>query len=184
MKRLTMHSTRWVAMLTLLLLIVATGCSGNRSRDVKDGVKRSLEQAGFNDVKVDQDRDTGVVTLSGQVTSDDEKARAETAAKAAAGDQVVSNQIAVRPPGFESESKEIASDLDTGIEKNFHAALISHRLDKGVKYQAKNGVLTLEGEVNSQAKRDRLEQLATSIPNVKQVVNEIQVKDQKATTTQ
>lgn len=178
-----MHSTKWLAIVTLLLLIVGTGCSRNLSRDVKDNVKRSLEQAGLNDVKVDQDRDTGVVTLSGQVKSEEEKTRAETVAKAAAGNQVVSNQIAVHPPGFESEAKEIASDLDTGIEKNFHAALISKRMGKGVKYEAKNGVLTIKGEVNSQAKRDRLEELAASTPNVKQVVNEIQVKGQKATTT-
>ncbi len=178
-----MHSTKWVAVVTLLFLIGGTGCSRNLSRDVKDDVKRSLEQAGLNDVKVDQDREKGVVMLSGQVKSDDEKARAETVAKAAAGNQVVSNQIAVRPAGFESEAKEIASDLDTGIEKNFHAALISNRVDKDVKYEAKNGVLTIKGEVNSQAKRDRLEELAASIPNVKQVVNEIQVKGQKATTT-
>jgi len=178
-----MHSTKWVAMVTLLLLIVGTGCSRNLSRDVKDDVKRSLEQAGLNDVKVDQDRDTGVVTLSGQVKSEEEKTRAETAAKAAAGGQVVSNQIAVRPVGFESEAKEIASDLDTGIESNFHAALISIGMDKEVESVAKNGVLTIKGEVNSQAKRGQLEELAASIPNVQQVVNEIQVKDQKATTT-
>ena len=170
-------------MVTLLLLIIGTGCSRNLSRDVKDNVKRSLEQAGLNDVKVDQDRDTGVVTLSGQVKSEEEKTRAETAAKAAAGSQVVSNQIAVRPVGFESEAKEIASDLDTGIESNFHAALISIGMDKEVEYVAKNGVLTIKGEVNSQAKRGQLEELAASIPNVQQVVNEIQVKDQKATTT-
>jgi len=66
-----MQSTKWVAIVTLLLLIVGTGCSRNLSRDVKDDVKRSLEQAGLNDVKVDQDRDTGVVTLSGQVKSDE-----------------------------------------------------------------------------------------------------------------
>ena len=178
-----MHSTKWVAMVALLLLIVGIGCSRNLSRDVKDNVKRSLEQAGLNDVKVDQDRDTGVVTLSGILKSEAEKTRAETVAKAAAGNQVVSNQIAVRPVGFESEAKEIASDLDSGIESNFHAALISIGMDKGVEYEAKNGVLRIKGEVNSQAKRDRLEELAASIPNVKQVVNEIQVKGQKATST-
>lgn len=178
-----MYSTKWVAIVTLLLLIVGTGCSRHLSRDVKDNVKKSLEQAGINDVKVDQDRDTGVVTLSGQVRSEDEKARAETVAKTAARNQVVSNQIAVRPVGFESQAKEIASDLDAGIESNFHAALISNRMDKDVQCEAKNGVLTLKGEVNSQAKRDQLEKLAASIPNVKQVVNETQVKGQKATTT-
>ena len=178
-----MHLTKWVAIVTLLLLMVGAGCSRNLSRDVKDSVKKSLEQSGLNDVKVDQDRDTGVVTLSGQVTSDDEKARAEAVAKTMADNQVVSNQIAVRPAGFESEAKEIASDLDAGIENNFHAALISNKMDKDVKCEVKNGVLTLIGEVNSQANRDQLEKLAASIPNVKQVVNETQVKGQKATTT-
>ena len=178
-----MHSTKWVAIVTLLLLIVGSGCSRNLSRDVKDNVKRALEQAGLNDVKVDQDRDTGVVTLSGILESEAEKARAETVARAAAGDQVVSNQIAVRPVGFESEAKEIASDLDSGIESNFHAALIRIGMDKGVEYEATNGVLRIKGEVNSQAMRNQLEELAASIPNVKQVVNEIQVKGQKATTT-
>ncbi len=170
----------------LALLVVGTfvGCStSTKSPDVSGSIRRSLDQAGLNDVKVDQDRDTGVVTLSGQVMSDDEKARAETVAKAAAGNQVVSNQISVRPVGFESEAKQIDADLDSGIESNFHAALISNRMDKGVEYEAKNGVLTIKGEVNSQAKRDRLEELAASIPNVQQVVNEIQLKDQKATTT-
>jgi hyperosmotically inducible periplasmic protein len=178
-----MHSSKWVVLVTLLLLIAGVGCSRNQSLDVKDSVKKSLEQGGLNDVKVDQDRDSGVVTLGGQVKSDDEKAHAETIAKTVAGNQVVSNQIAVRPVGFESEAKEIASDLDAGIENNFHAALISNRMDKDINCEAKNGVLTLTGEVNTQDNRDQLEKLAASILNVKQVVNQTQVKRQKATTT-
>ena len=177
-----MKSTKWAVIAALLLLIAGAGCSSNLSLDVKDSVKKSLEQAGFNDVKVDQDRDTGVLTLRGQATSDDEKARAETVAKMAAGSLVVSNQIAVRPVGFESEAKEIASDLDAGIENNFHAVLIGNGMEKDVRYEAKNGVLTLAGEVNSQANREQLEKLAALVPNVKQVVNETQVKRQKATT--
>jgi len=174
-----------LSLLALLVVGTLVGCStSTKSPDVSDSIRRSLDQAGLNDVKVDQDRDTGVVTLSGQVKSEEEKTRAETVAKATAGNQVVSNQIAVRPVGFESEAKQIDSDLDSGIESNFHAALISNRMDKeGVEYEAKNGVLRIKGEVDSQAERDRLEELAASIPNVQQVVNEIQVKDQKATTT-
>jgi osmotically-inducible protein OsmY len=38
--------------------------------------------------------------------------------------------------------------------------------------------------VNSQNKRARAEQLATSVPNVQQVVNNLQVKDQKASSSQ
>ena len=45
----------------------------------------------------------------------------------------------------------------------------------------KNGVVTLTGSVNSQARRSDIEKAAAGVPNVKQVVNELQVKNQKAT---
>ena len=174
----------YLSLLALLVVGTLVGCStSTKSPDVSDSIRRSLDQAGLKDVSVSQDRDTGVVALSGQVMSQEEKTRAETVAKATAGNQVVSNQLAVRPVGFESEAKEIDSDLDSGIESNFHAALIRIGMDKGVEYEATNGVLRIKGEVNSQAMRNQLEELAASIPNVQQVVNEIQVKDQKATTT-
>jgi hyperosmotically inducible protein len=95
----------------------------------------------------------------------------------------VSNQIGVIPPAAESEAKTVNSDLDKGIEKNLDAALIQRRLHKGVKYDVKNGVVTLTGEVNSQARRAQVEKVASAVPNVQQVVNEIQVKDQKATSS-
>jgi osmotically-inducible protein OsmY len=53
-----------------------------------------------------------------------------------------------------------------------------------VKYEVKSGVVTLTGEVNSQSKRDHAESVATRVPNVKQVVNDLQVKNQKASSSQ
>ena len=87
------------------------------------------------------------------------------------------------PPGGESEAKTVNSDLDKGIDKNLDAALIQNKLHKGVKYDVKTGVVTLTGEVNSQSKRAQVEQVASTVPNVRQVVNELQVKDQKASST-
>lgn len=52
-----------------------------------------------------------------------------------------------------------------------------------MRFEAKNGVLTLKGTVDSQGNQRRVEQLAASIPNVNQVVNETQVRGRKATTT-
>jgi osmotically-inducible protein OsmY len=57
-------------------------------------------------------------------------------------------------------------------------------MEKSVKYGVKNGVVTLTGEVNSQNKRARAQNLATSVPNVQQVVNNLQIKDQKASSSQ
>jgi len=39
----------------------------------------------------------------------------------------------------------------------------------------------LKGEVDSQAKRAEVAKVAAAVPNVDQVVNEVQVKNQKAT---
>ena len=95
----------------------------------------------------------------------------------------MSNQIGVIPPAAESEAKTVNSDLDKGIEKNLDAALIQRRLNKSVKYDVKSGVVTLTGEVNSQSRRAQVEKVASAVPNVQQVVNELQVKNQKATSS-
>jgi osmotically-inducible protein OsmY len=153
------------------------------SSDVSDSVRKSLDQTGLRDVSVSQDRDKGVVTLGGHVPSDGDKSQAESIAKSIAGGQVVSNQIGVIPPAAESEAKTVNSDLDKGIEKNLDAALIQRRLNKSFKYDVKNGVVTLTGEVNSQSRRAEAEKVASTVPNVQQVVNELQVKDQKATSS-
>jgi hyperosmotically inducible protein len=166
------------------LLVVGTfvGCSttSTKSPDVSDSIRKSLDHANLKDVSVSQDRDKGVVTLDGHVATESDKSQAESIAKSMASGQVVSNQIAVIPPSAESDAKAVNSDLDKGMEKNLDAALIQHRLHKSVKYDVKNGVVTLTGEVNSQSQRAQVERLATSVPNVKQVVNELQVKNQKA----
>jgi hyperosmotically inducible protein len=170
------------SVLIFTLTLLTLGCSqSQKSPDVKDAVEKALSQAGFTTVKVAQDRDKGVITLSGDVATEEEKQRAADVTHSIANNIVIANQIGVRPAGFTSEAKQIDSSLDTAIEKSFEAALIAGRMDKDITYAAKNGVLTLKGEVNSQKKRNDLEKLASSLPNVKQVVNEIQVKEQKAT---
>jgi len=163
---------------------VFAACSDTpKSPDVADSIKQNLKSAGFNDVSVSQDRDKGVITLGGHVPADGDKAQAESIAKSAAAGQVVANQVAVTPPGGGSEARDVNADLDKAIEKNLDAALIERRLNKGVRYDVKNGVVTLKGEVNSQSARAQLEKIAAGVPNVQQVVNELQVKGQKATST-
>jgi hyperosmotically inducible periplasmic protein len=175
-----------VTVVTLLALGILAGCSATaaKSPDVSDSIRKSLDQAGLKDATVSQDRDKGIVTLGGQVTSESDKSQAESIAKSFAGTQVVADQIAVVPVGNEKEAKAVNSDLDAGIESNLDAALIQSRLHKSVKYDVKSGVVTLSGEVNSENKRARAESIATAVPNVQQVVNDLQVKDQKASSSQ
>ena len=174
------------AMLTLFVGGVLAGCiaTATKSPDVCDSIRESLDQAGLKDVSVSQDRNKGIVTLGGQVAGENDKSHAESIARSLAGKQVVADQIAVIPIGAEREAKTVNSDLDAGIEKNMDAALIQNKLHDNVKYEVKSGVVTLNGEVNSQSKRDRAESVATRVPNVKQVVNDLQVKNQKASFSQ
>jgi len=172
--------------LMLLAIGIMVGCSAapTKSPDVSDSIRKSLDQAGLKNVSVSQDRDKGIVTLGGQVASDSEKSQAESIAKSFAGAQVVANQIAVIPVGGEKDAKAVNSDLDKGIEQNLDAALIQNKLHERVKYDVKSGVVTLTGEVNSENKRALAEQVATAVPNVLQVVNDLQVKNQKASSAQ
>lgn len=166
-------------------LATLSGCSASptKSPDVTDSIRKSLDQAGLKSVSVSQDRDKGVVTLTGQVPADSDKAQAESIANSMAAGQVVADQITVVPPGAEHDAKAMNSDLDEGIEKNLDAALIQNGLKKSVDYSVKSGVVTLKGEVNSQSKRAFAQKVAAGVPNVQQVVNELQVKDQKASSS-
>jgi osmotically-inducible protein OsmY len=173
--------------LSVMLLIAVgslAGCgnSDTKSPDVSVSIRTALDQAGLKDVSVSQDRDKGIVTLGGHVESDAAKAQADALARSYASPQVVANQIAVLPPGMEKDAKAVNSDLDAGIEKNLDALLISNKLKDSVKYSVKNGVVTLTGDVISQGLRADAGRLANSVPNVLQVVNDLQVKNQKAST--
>ncbi len=151
-----------------------------KAPDVTANIRHSLDQAGLNDVSVSQDREKSVVTLTGNVGTDDDKARAESIARSIAGAEVVSNEIGVRPAN-DSTAKKVDSEIDSGIDKNLDATLIQHRLKRDVKYDVTNGVVTLKGDVPSQSQRASVEKLAEQVPNVKQVVNELEVTHQKAT---
>jgi hyperosmotically inducible protein len=178
MKTIHLH----FALLSLLAAGILVGCSTTvaKSPDVSDSIRKSLDQAGFKNVSVSQDRDKGIVTLGGQVASDNAKSDADNLAKSLAGAQVVADQIAVVPVGVEKEAKAVNADVDKGIEKNLDAALILNQMHDNVKYDVKSGVVTLTGEVNSPDKRTRAEKVATGVPNVQQVVNDLQIKNQKA----
>ncbi len=175
----------YLSVLAVVVIGTLAGCATRTTRAaaVSDGIRTSLDQAGLKDVSVNQDRDKGVVTLSGHVAADAAKSQAQSIAMSMAGTQVVSNQIAVIPPGSEHDAKKVNSDLDKGIEGNLDAALLQGQLHKNVNYAVNNQVVTLTGEVDTQAKRVQAQDITASVPNVQQVVNELQVKDQKATSS-
>lgn len=181
------HSPRQVyfASATILAGVLAlAGCHTHADHpDEKSAVTTSLNNNSLSAVSVSQDRDKGVMTLTGNVDSADKKTQAENLAKQAAPDYTIANEIGVRPPD-ESNAGAVSSNLDTGIEHDFKAAIKEHKNldDQSIDYSAKNGTLVLKGSVKTAAQKHEAEQLAKQVPNVQSVVNEIKVDPKKHST--
>jgi hyperosmotically inducible protein len=79
----------------------------------------------------------------------------------------------------------VASNLDSAIEDNFKASIKAHKNldDQSIRGSAKNGTLVLEGSVKTTAQKHEAEKLAKRVPNVQQVVNELEVKPDKHSTS-
>lgn len=164
------------AVMALLLAGVACSQSANEAK-YKDSVKNALEQAELKDVTVSEDVDKNTITLGGTLHSNDAKQQAGQVAQSAAGTRVIANEISVEPVGNESDARKIESNVDDAIEKSYKAALIAKGLDKqDINFGAKNGVLTLKGKVKNMQQRQLAEQVASNVPEVGQVVNEIEVR--------
>jgi hyperosmotically inducible protein len=162
--------------------MMVAGCNKPSHPDEKSAVNDALKNSNLSAVSVSQDRDKGVMTLKGDVPSEDQKNQAENAAKQAAPDYTVANEIGVRPPG-ENNAGSVASNLDSAIEDNYKAMIKAHAVlnDQSIHCSAKNGTLVLKGTVKTAKQKKEAEDLAKKVPNVQQVVNEIEINNNKHT---
>jgi hyperosmotically inducible protein len=169
----------------LVSALTIAGCHNHADHpDEKALVTNSLSTNNLGDVSVSQDRDKGVMTLTGNVGTDDQKSQAESLAKQAAPDYAIADEIGVRPAGAQSQAGAVASKLDDGIEDNFKAEIKAHKNldDQSIHAKAKNGTIVLTGTVKTAQQKKEAEGLAKMVPNVQQVVNELEIKPGKHST--
>jgi hyperosmotically inducible protein len=181
-----MRIARALALFAVLATLFTLACSQQKARtpDVTGQIKDSLKSNNLGDVKVSEDGDKGVITLSGDVKSAEEKSRAEDIAKQNAGGLIIANEIGVRPEGSEGAAKKVDKNLDKGIEDDYRAALTSNGMDnQHIHFSSSNGVVTLTGNVDTPAQRESAEKMAAKVPNVSQVINELTVKGAKKART-
>lgn len=165
------------SLMALLMSVAAWGQLLGNGHSEADAVKNALKQADLKDVTVSDDANKNTITLGGTVHSEEAKQRAADVAKSAAGNRQIANEISVQPVGNESQARSIASNRDDAIEDNYKAELLSRRLDKeSIHYKAKNGVLVLTGTVKNPEQKQEAYELARKVPNVRQVVNQIEVR--------
>ncbi len=169
----------------LLAIFFVVGCQQKpQHADVKDLVVAALKANNLSDVSVSQDRDKGVLTLTGNLQTDEQKMTAENIVKQNAPGYVVADEIGVRPAGAEGQAKAVSSNLDDAIESNYKAAIKANANldDQSISYKAKNGALVLSGNVKTAAQKAEAGKIAQQVPNVQSVVNEIEVKPSKHST--
>ena len=167
----------------LLAGTLALGGCNKGYPDEKASVNQALTASDFGTVGVTQDRDHGVMTLHGNVGSPTDKERAEKIAQRAAPDYRIANELGVRPETV-ANAAQVDSNLDSAIEDKFKAEIKSNGAlnDQSIHGSAKNGTLVIKGSVKTEQQKSEAENLAHQVPNVQQVVNELEVKANKHST--
>lgn len=137
----------------------------------------------LNGFRIGTDVDNGHVTLTGTVRSDTHKQLAEEIAKNLDGVTGVTNNLTVADRGDEYTEKERSFgtrfyDLTTtaGLKSNF--ALNSELSATKINIDTVDGVVTLDGEVDSQAAAMLAEEIASSYNHVSRVENNLRVTSQ------
>ena len=118
---------------------------------------------------------SGVVTLSGFVTSQDQAEKAVAVVQKIEGVKSVSDKLHVRD-SKSSSMKGYAGDAATTSE--IKAKLLADDIvpSRNVKVETTDGVVQLSGHVANQAQSDRAESIAKAIEGVKSVKNDLTVK--------
>jgi hyperosmotically inducible protein len=120
--------------------------------------------------------DGATVTLLGEVVRPSLKSDAENAVKHIEGVEKVENQIEVLPP----------SSIDDGLRIRLYREIYGYPslekyalgVQKPIRIIVKNGRVTLEGVVDSEADKNVAGIRANSVPGIFQVTNNLQVSSQ------
>ncbi|MGE0404833.1 MAG: BON domain-containing protein [Candidatus Korobacteraceae bacterium] len=174
-----------VLLCTMLLLGLLVGCSQERAAAPTENLEQSFEQAGLTDVDVDQDQENRTIRLTGEVQSQSAKDQAEQMAKQTAPGYTIANEILVRPEGAMGDRAEnVAENMDDAIESRLKAEMAKHTWtnNQDADFSVNNGVVTLTGSVASQQQRSQFEEIAKAVPGVKQVVNQVEISQQRRRT--
>jgi osmotically-inducible protein OsmY len=157
-----------------IVALASTVACGPKERDYESMTKTALSRAGIENIKSDYDSKTKIVHLSGTVPTTADKDRAgEVATQAVAPYAQIANEVTV-----EGRDAKTADDLDSGLSTRLENLVDEDQsLQKtDIDFDVKNGVVTIKGQVRTNAQKTHAEQLARSQPGVKDVVNSLEVK--------
>ena len=178
MKRTTL------AMMMTLALSTSAAVSAN---DWKEGAKDAwidgkaettlLLNGNLNSFDINTDVKNGVITLTGKVESEVDKALAEELLENLDGVSRVDNQLTVMAEEGSSDSKDNSALKDAKIATVVKTRLLFESEVSGtsIDVDADNGVVTLQGAVDSDAEKDLAIAIAKNTSDVTRVIDKLQV---------
>jgi hyperosmotically inducible periplasmic protein len=176
-----MKLTTLAMMMTLTL--PATAIAGN---DWKDGAKDAwidgkaettlLLNGNLNSFNINTDVKAGVITLTGKVESEVDKALAEELLENLDGVARVDNKLTVMAK-TDNRKEDNSALKDAKIATVVKTRLLFESEVSGtsIDVDAKNGVVTLQGEVDSDAEKDLAIAIAKNTDDVTKVIDKLEV---------
>ncbi|QBL10641.1 BON domain-containing protein [Rheinheimera sp. D18] len=177
-----MKHTTLAMMVTLALTTTAVAAN-----DWKDTTKDAwidgkaettlLLNGNLNSFKINTDVKDGVVTLTGSVESKVDKALAEELIENLDGVSRVDNKLTVMNANAADKDSNGSAFKDAKIATVVKTRLLFESEVSGtsIDVDAKDGVVTLKGEVDSDAERDLAVAIAKNTHDVSRVVNKLDV---------
>ena len=144
---------------------------------VKTALGSSKRLAGF---PLDASANNGVITLTGQVPSDNLKLLAAEIARDTMGVKEVNNQIAVDATTKPSSENAHIADLEIRAAILEAFAKSPELGGKNIEVKVENRTVTLSGSVDTQTQKNGAEQTASAVDGTAAVVNNLTVTNPQA----
>ena len=142
--------------------------------DVEEQVSRSLEQNNLENVQVEWDDEARIAHLRGTVNSSAERQRAEEIANTAVGTSgTVLNELTV-----EGMNEDSADNMDGQIRDRLSEMVDNDPMlqDRNIDFDVNNGVVTVTGEVQSAAEKQKIGDMVKAAPGVKDFENALEIR--------
>ena len=141
-------------------------------------VKAALIHKDINSGDISVKTENKVVTLSGDVTSAEQKSQALSVAKAVEGVSQVNDKLTVQHKSSSETATLKGYAGDTAITSEVKAKLLADDIvpSRNVKVETNAGAVHLTGTVASAAQAERAAEIAKAVSGVKSVRNDLSVK--------
>ncbi len=164
----------FLALMVAVIALLATGVpvfAADTDSRIESSAKQSYAFKTYlkdDDIKVESKK--GVVTLTGTVANEYHKSLAKDTVESLPGVKSVDNRL-------ELKAESPATNSDEWLADKVKATLLFHRSVSATNTEvsAKDGVVTLRGNADSQAQKELTSEYAADVEGVKSVDNELNV---------